>query len=167
MKILMAVFFFTSFVCVFPVMASASQPDTDEYCKVDYFSETDVGTYKGQCVGEVPFGQGVVEFYNGAMFEGDFKNGRLEGNATIKTASGNTYSGQVVDGRRHGTGTYIWARGSSYVGEWVDDKRHGDGIFTWSNGSRFEGEFRNNKRYSGMYYTNTGRVMRCRMGKCR
>ena len=162
-----ALLLFILFIYVLPVTASASRPKVDEYCKVDYFSKTNAGTYKGQCIDNTPYGPGIVEFYNGDMIEGYFKDGQLDGAATMTAANGNIYNGEVVNGRRHGKGTLVWARGSRYVGEWVDDKRHGDGIFTWSNGSRFEGEFRYNKRYSGMYYTNNGRVLKCRMGKCR
>ena len=160
-------FFFASLAHVLPATASASQPESNEYCKVDFFSGSDVGVYKGQCVEDIPFGSGVVEFYNGDMMEGKFKNGQLEGEAIMKAANGNTYNGEVVNGKRHGNGTFTWARGSNYVGEWVDDKRHGNGTFTWANGNRFEGEFRDNKRYNGMYYTSNGRVMKCRMGQCR
>ena len=75
-----ALLLFILFIYVLPVTASASRPKVDEYCKVDYFSKTNAGTYKGQCIDNTPYGPGIVEFYNGDMIEGYFKDVTVSGN---------------------------------------------------------------------------------------
>lgn len=152
----------------FAVDSSIALESELEYCKASY-SDIDgqSGTYKGQCLSDLPHGSGVVTFYNGDTLSGTFTEGVITGNGMYTSADGSIYEGSWQEGMRHGQGTYTWARGSSYVGEWTDDKRHGKGIFKWSNGNRFEGEFRDNKRYSGVYYTSSGRVYKCRSGQCK
>ncbi|HSB97497.1 MAG TPA: hypothetical protein VLC91_13655 [Spongiibacteraceae bacterium] len=127
------------------------------------------GNYQGQCANGKPEGIGEVTFNNGDRFNGEFKNGRIDGKGTWTSGtSGNTYTGNWRNGRRAGEGTYNWAHGTQqYVGEWADDKRQGQGTFTWANGDRFEGEFRNNQQYTGTFYTAGGKVHTCYMGLCR
>jgi hypothetical protein len=138
-----------------------------EYCKVNYSSHGDKGVYRGQCNNNQPHGAGTVTYRNGDVIEGTFDHGVMSGGGDFTSANGNTYQGNWHDGLKHGDGTFTWAKGSTYSGQWVDDKRHGRGTFVWSNGNRFEGEFRNNKKYNGKYYTSTGKVYKCRLGRCR
>lgn len=137
------------------------------YCKIPYTADGETGTYLGQCLNNLPHGDGAVSFRDGSVLKGSFTAGVLNGDGELKSSDGSIYKGDWQDGKRHGQGTYTWAQGSSYTGEWVDDKRHGKGTFVWSNGSRFVGEFRDNKRYNGRYFTSSGRVYRCRLGQCK
>jgi hypothetical protein len=143
-----------------------------EMCKVSVSNVGEsmpAGVYQGQCVKGKPEGVGEVRFSNGDRFNGEFKNGRIDGRGTWTSGtSGNTYAGSWRNGKRNGEGTYRWSQGSQqYVGEWADDKREGRGTFTWANGDRFEGEFRNNQQYTGTYTSATGKVHTCYMGLCR
>lgn len=153
---------------MFLMTSLAHGSDDVDYCKMDYAESGSVkGTYRGQCVDGLPHGAGIVSYFNGNKLDGTFDKGVIKGEGTLRLAAGDVYTGPIVEGKREGKGSYKWARGSSYVGQWSDDMRNGQGVFTWNNGSRFEGEFRDNKRYNGKFYSNNGRVMRCRMGTCR
>ena len=153
---------------LFAAPESAAEAETG-LCKVTFTRTGDTsasGIYRGECKEGIPHGVGTVTFNNGDEYRGTFADGVIEGEGKLTAADGSVYSGDWQDGKRSGEGTFTWARGSRYVGEWLDDERHGKGTFTWANGNRFEGEFRHNKQYNGKYFTNNGRVYRCRLGKC-
>ncbi len=50
--------------------------------------------------------------------------------------SGAMFTGEYVDGKKHGTGTMVYPDGSKYVGQWASDKRHGHGVYTYVNGDK-------------------------------
>jgi hypothetical protein len=64
---------------------------------------------------------------------------------TVIYQDGSRYEGEWKDGKRDGEGTYSWADGSKYKGEWKDGKRDGEGTYTYPDGRRYEGEFKDGK----------------------
>jgi len=52
------------------------------------------------------------------------------------TRAGNKYNGDWKDGVINGHGTYTWADGNKYVGDWKGQLRHGQGTFTSPNGEK-------------------------------
>lgn len=93
---------------------------------------------------------------DGTTYEGDVKNGKLNGDAHIKYKNGDTYEGSVKKGRKSGRGTYKWKNGADYDGEWKKDQMSGLGIYTYpskSKGLSLRGKFKNGKPYGTCTYT--------------
>ena len=53
------------------------------------------------------------------------------------------YEGEFMNGKRNGQGTFSFEDGGVYRGQWKDDKFHGQGVIFHSNGTELSGEFRN------------------------
>jgi hypothetical protein len=79
---------------------------------------------------------------NGEKYEGEFRDGKANGQGTYTWPDGDRYVGEFRDGKANGQGTYTSADGRRYVGEWRDDEKEGQGTYTWPNGEKYEGEFR-------------------------
>ena len=66
-----------------------------------------------------------------------------------------TYEGQLKNGKIEGKGIYYYNNGNRYVGDFKNEKREGKGIFYWNDGNRYEGDFKNGKiEGKGIYYFN-------------
>ena len=55
-----------------------------------------------------------------------------------------SYEGEFKNGQINGKGTFIWHKSdvyNKYVGEFKDDKLHGKGTLTWVNGDISTGNF--------------------------
>ena len=46
-------------------------------------------------------GKGTIKFANGDVYEGDFKNGLMEGQGVLRTVAGDEYMGQFKNGLKH------------------------------------------------------------------
>ena len=69
-------------------------------------------------------GRGVFNCPDGRKYEGDFKNGKKEGEGTME-----------------------WTNGTKYVGSWRNDMMHGDGIYiNAKEGTKRQGQWANGKR---------------------
>ena len=72
---------------------------------------------------------------------------------TETNTAGDKYDGEFRDGKRNGQGTFTWLNGGKYVGEYRDGKFNGQGTLTWPNGDKYVGEFRDGKRTGRGTYT--------------
>ncbi|WP_416898066.1 MAG: peptidoglycan-binding protein [Minwuia sp.] len=113
-------------------------------------------------------GRRSVTFANGARYDGEFLNGRINGTGTMTYSDGVVYSGQWVNGKRqgqgrltmengeysgefrnhqpNGRGEFRFRNGTAYSGEVVDGRYDGQGIISYPNGVRYEGGFVEGKR---------------------
>ena len=89
------------------------------------------------------FVQGIYILSDGSKYEGEFKDGILNGQGTFTSSGGSKYVGKFRNGKRNGHGTFTSPDGSKYVGKFRKGKRNGQGIFTWSDGGKYEGEWKN------------------------
>ena len=94
---------------------------------------------KGNCEN----GQGTYQYSDGAVYQGQWKNSRLDGQGTLTYLDGSNYNGQWKNSQRNGQGTYIYPDGSIYVGQFKDNQRHGQGTYTFFDGSKYIGEWKN------------------------
>ena len=80
--------------------------------------------YIGEMLNDVPHGKGIKYYKNGNIkYDGEFVNGKYEGN-----------------------GKYIWEDGNYYIGQFLNGKRHGKGIDYYKNGNiKYDGKFVNDK----------------------
>lgn len=86
-------------------------------------------------------GHGVYTYTNGSVYEGQWVDGRKQGQGKQMQPDGSIYTGEWRDNQQHGKGRMRWANGDAYEGQWSDGHRHGKGIFTTADGDRFEGNF--------------------------
>ncbi len=86
-------------------------------------------------------GNGKISYTNGNIFEGQFKNGYLNGNGKISYTSGNIYEGQFKDGKLNGFGKISYTNGNIYEGQFQDGQLNGNGKISYTNGNIFEGQF--------------------------
>ena len=80
---------------------------------------------------------------------GGCQNGVAQGSGTVQWFTNgkkaDLYEGELRNGKMNGRGAYTWPSGNRYVGEWRDSDPNDKGALTWPNGRRFEGEWRNAK----------------------
>ena len=111
-------------------------------------------------------GYGRVLNHGNNVYEGDFKNGKLEGEG-ICIERGIKYKGMFKNGLKSGDGREEWPDKSFYCGQFEKNLKHGNGKFSWSNGNEFEGDFedgnisgegtfkwKNGKEYKGHWKNN-------------
>ena len=86
-------------------------------------------------------GEGLVQgrvrcrWPSGEVYEGDWKDGKRNGNGTYTFADGGVFVGEYKDSKKNGKGTFTYADGAVFVGEYKDGKRNGKGTFTYPNGA--------------------------------
>ncbi|KAL5013015.1 hypothetical protein ScPMuIL_011566 [Solemya velum] len=66
--------------------------------------------------------------YTGSQYDGDYRNGRMEGKGTYNFPTETKYEGDMKDGMFHGKGTLFFPNGSKYEA-------------TWENGIAVQGEY--------------------------
>lgn len=77
-----------------------------------------------------------------AQGNNDSKLEEIEG---LTFENGAVYNGQLKDGNRHGKGTQVWPDGAKYVGAWENNTANGLGKFYHADGDIYEGEWVNDK----------------------
>ena len=130
--------------------------------------------YIGEMLNDNRHGKGILYYKNGNIkYEGEFVNGKKEGEGTYTDKNGNYYSGHwsknkkngkgklcfknnnilyegdFVNDKFQGIGKYIDEDGDYYIGQWLNDKKHGKGKEYYKNGDiKYDGEFFDDK-YQG------------------
>ena len=99
----------------------------------------------------------IKKEYDDGRYEGEMKNGKMEGKGIYYLNNGDRYEGEFKNELREGKGIYYYNDGDRYEGEFKNDKREGKGIFYYNNGHRYEGDWRNDKMEGkGIYYYKNG-----------
>lgn len=96
-------------------------------------------------------GYGIVYKSDGSYFEGNWKNGRLDGNGRYVTILSEFYIGQFKRGLSNGFGTFVHNNGTIYRGNWVNEVIDGEGEDTFVDGSCFKGIYSNGKKAKGKF----------------
>lgn len=100
-----------------------------------------------------------VKYKNGAIYEGDIKNGKANGSGTTTWTDGAVYVGKYKNDLWHGRGKMKWANGEVYEGSFMNGLRHGKGKTTYPNGEFYEGDYRDGLKHGkGMYQWVDGSV---------
>ena len=84
---------------------------------------------------------------NGDEYIGELKNGKRDGQGTLKYSPWKQYVGEWKDDKRHGQGTLIdeGMKVYSYIGDWKEDKKSGLGLITHENGLKYKGGWKDDK----------------------
>lgn len=117
--------------------------ETIEASILETITETN-GKYTGERVEGKKHGIGKYVWNSGAVYEGEFKDDKVEGKGKLTIPEQGTYEGNFTNNKRNGQGTYNFANGDKYVGNWKDDVMTGKGKYTFKNGDYYDGEFANN-----------------------
>ena len=90
-------------------------------------------------------GLGVCRWPDGRIYEGEWKNDRIQGRGKFAYADSSVYEGEWRHGDRHGLGVFTTPEGV-YEGEYVNDYKEGSGTFRWKTGFLYEGDFKAGNR---------------------
>lgn len=102
---------------------------------------------------KLPHGHGKMEYTDGRIYEGEWKNGHWHGQGKAVFSNRDTYIGNYYQDQRHGKGLYEWSDGRVYKGEFHMDQRQGKGLYTWPDGAKYSGEFFKGLRHGQGDYT--------------
>ena len=67
---------------------------------------------------EIREGQGIYINYDGGIYEGWRKSGKLHGKGRVINPNGVIYEGDYLDGFANGQGNYTFSDGRIYRGKW-------------------------------------------------
>ena len=102
--------------------------------------DADGDIYEGQVVNDLKEGIGTMQFTDGRIFQGEFRQDEAS-EGTMSYIDGAQYEGELHHGNRHGFGVYRFSDGSYYEGESVMNLFEGRGKMTWSDGGWYEGDW--------------------------
>ena len=72
----------------------------------------------------------------------------------ISPQNGTKFEGQFKEGKRNGQGTYTYPDGRKYEGDWKDDKPwNGQEVYTSPIGMKYVGGFKDGKKHGQGTYT--------------
>lgn len=96
------------------------------------------------------------KYFDGNEYDGEFLDGKRDGYGVYKWVSGQLYEGSFKNDKMNGKGKMSYPDGNTYEGDWLDDKREGFGVYNCPDGRRYEGTFHNDvlEGKGTMYYEN-------------
>lgn len=104
--------------------------------------------YEGEWIDGKKHGLGKFLMNDGSYYNGEFKNGEIEGNGVRYFGlSGNKYTGSFYKGELQGQGIMEYKNGSVYEGSWENNKRQGHGILKEKDGYSYDGNFHQHKKH--------------------
>lgn len=68
-------------------------------------------------------GRRVVEYPNGAKYDGEWKDGNKHGHGMFTRADGRKYDGMWKDNKSHGRGQEVQPDGAKYLVEWENGRK--------------------------------------------
>lgn len=138
-------------------------PDDHDFVLEKEWSGAD--TYNGLYTGWIdrttgqPNGSGTLRMDDGAVYNGQWKQGLFHGEGVLATVEGDLFHGSWRDGKQDGWAVTCWSDGRVYQGPYRLGKRHGrDAAMTWPYGAHYRGDFVEDRRNGpGTYVYADGR----------
>lgn len=90
----------------------------------------------------------IVKYVSGNIFEGSWsknRNSQVNGVGKMNYINGDVYEGGYKDGQSSGKGVFIFANGDIYDGLWRDGKLNGKAVLTFASGDVQEGLWKDGK----------------------
>jgi len=91
--------------------------------------DTYSGAYSSGPNGIMRDGKGKWISKTGYIYDGEWKNDKINGYGCLHMPDGSEYKGNFVSGKFNGEGSYTWQDGSNYTGPFLDNKPEGDGVY--------------------------------------
>ena len=107
------------------------------------------GVYEGEWKDGKPHGFGKYIYDDGTVFEGSWNMG-IEDTGTLTSPNGDIYTGKMRSSDEVVMGVMTYADGEVYDGEWLGTKRHGKGVLTKPDGSEFNVTFEDDRLISSV-----------------
>lgn len=97
-----------------------------------------------------------MNFPNGDMYEGEWRDDLREGFGVQKFAKGDAFEGEWAMDKMHGKGILVHADGSAYEGIWESGQKvEGFGVFKYANGNvAVRSNYSLNDRPQAVVYSN-------------
>ena len=118
--------------------------------------------YIGEFKNNLPNGKGIKYYSNGnILFEGNFINGKFDGNGKYYYDDGNYFIGEYKNGLRNGRGTEYYRNGKiMYEGDFINNKMEGNGKYILEDGEYYIGQWKNGSPHGkGTLYYSNGKIM--------
>ena len=115
--------------------------------------------YEGEISNNIFNGKGILKYNNGEIiYEGNWKNGNLEGNGKMIFKDKKVYNGNFENGEINGKGEMIFDNGIYYKGDFINGKFNGNGLLKNINNQwEYNGNFQNDKfNGKGKFIFNNG-----------
>jgi hypothetical protein len=103
------------------------------------------GVYEGDFKKGLMTGKGIMDFYNGDKYTGEFVNSTIWGYGCYLNHEGTKLIGYFEDGVCNKHGKKIYPDGTTYLGEFLRDIEHGKGVLTLQSGKQIKGIWQEGK----------------------
>ena len=104
-------------------------------------------------------GRGILYSVDGYVYDGEFLNGLFHGFGKLVSLNGVVYRGNWKNDMQNGYGEESYVDGSSYCVYFVKGKKNGKGKFVWNTRNSYEGMFVNDELTGfGVYRWKDGKV---------
>ena len=104
-------------------------------------------------------GRGRLLNIEGFIYDGEFKNNLASGYGKYVGLDGTIYKGTWVNNKQNGIGDVTYSDNSHYIGNFIDGLKNGKGKFFFPEGNSYEGNFINNEiKGEGIYKWRDGRI---------
>ncbi|KPI84936.1 hypothetical protein ABL78_6003 [Leptomonas seymouri] len=90
-------------------------------------------------------GAGLMCYYNGDVYEGEWRDNCRHGKGKLRKLDGETYEGDWVSDERHGYGKIMYPNGSLFKGLMRHGQRSGEGVMRFANGDEYFGSFESDR----------------------
>ncbi|XP_027350703.1 phosphatidylinositol 4-phosphate 5-kinase 9-like [Abrus precatorius] len=115
--------------------------EIDGFSSVEQLLLSNGESYSGSLYGNVSEGHGKYVWFDGCVYEGEWRRGMRSGHGKLRWPSGAVYEGEFSGGYIHGKGTYKGSDKLKYKGRWRLNVKHGLGYQVYPNGDIFEGSW--------------------------
>ena len=114
----------------------------------DLLRDAKNGSFVGTVSTKVPSSQPAGGIPAGGwQYEGQWRNGRMDGYGVLTYPDGWRYEGEWQNGQMIGQGTLSHPDGWQYTGAWRDGKMDGEGVLTYPDGWKYVGQWREGKMH--------------------
>lgn len=111
----------------------------------------------GECTkGNCKNGVGTMQYQNGVVYEGGFKDGKRDGDGKYTNPAGIVYVGEFKNNHFSGKDKMTHIDGRVYEGEFKESNFDGEGVYIWGDGAKYSGSFKAGDFFTGEFVAPDG-----------